>query len=35
MIHGTEVALDAHLDWVVFQIDIANIFNAISSKAIF
>jgi len=32
---GIQVAVDLHLDWVVFQVDIANTFKTISCKAIF
>ncbi len=35
MVHGIITILDAHLDWVVFQVDIANAFNTILHKAIF
>jgi hypothetical protein len=35
MVHGLQAILDAHLDWVVLQVDIASVFNTISCKAIF
>jgi hypothetical protein len=35
MVHGIKTTLDAHLDWVVLDVDIANAFNTISCKAIF
>ncbi len=35
MVLGIQAILDAHHDWVVFQVDITNIFNTISHKAIF
>ncbi len=31
---GIQATMDAHLDWVVFQVDIANAFKTISCKAI-
>jgi regulator of sigma D len=35
MIHNIQATLDAHLDWVVLQVNIINIFNTILHKAIF
>ncbi len=35
MVHGIRVTLDAHLDWVVLQVDITNAFNIVLCKAIF
>jgi len=35
MVLGIQAILDAHHYWVVFQVDIMNIFNTISRKAIF
>ncbi len=35
MVHGIKPILDAHLDWVVFQVNIANVFNIVSCQAIF
>jgi len=35
MVHGLQAILDAHLDWLVLQVDIASVFNTISCKAIF
>jgi hypothetical protein len=29
VVHGINATLDAHIDWVVFQVDIANDFNII------
>ncbi len=33
--HGIWVILDAHPNWVVFEVDVVNIFNTISHKSIF
>jgi len=35
MAHGFQAILDAHLNWVVLWIDIANVFNTNLRKAIF
>jgi hypothetical protein len=35
MVYGIWATLDAHTNWVVLQVDIANAFNVISCKAIF
>jgi hypothetical protein len=35
MVHVIWVSLDAHPNWVVFQIDIANVFNTMWHEAIF
>jgi hypothetical protein len=35
IVHGIRATLDAHLDWVLFQIEIANAFNIVLRKAIF
>ncbi len=35
VLHGIWATLDAHLDWVVLHVDIANAFNTISRKTIF
>jgi hypothetical protein len=35
MIHNIHATLDAHLDWVVFQVDIINVFHTILHKTIF
>jgi hypothetical protein len=35
VVDGIQATLDAHLDWVVFQVDIVNIFNTILCKVIF
>jgi hypothetical protein len=35
MAHGIQVILDVHLDWVVLQVDVVNIFHSILCKAIF
>ncbi len=35
IIHGVQVFLDVHLDWVVLKMDVTNAFNTISWRAIF
>jgi len=35
MVYGIWATMDAHSNWVVLQVDIANAFNTISYKAIF
>jgi hypothetical protein len=35
IIHNIMCTLDLHLDWVVFQLDMANTFNLMSRKVIF
>jgi len=35
MVHGIQVALDVHFNYVVLQMDVVNAFNIISHKAIF
>ncbi len=35
MVHGIYATLDSHFDWVMFQVDIANVFNTILHKTIF
>jgi len=35
VVHGIRTALDVHPDWVVFQMDVMNVFNTILRKAIF
>jgi hypothetical protein len=35
MVHGIWATLDAHPNWVVLEVDIVNVFNTISRKAIF
>jgi hypothetical protein len=35
VVHGIWATLDAHLNWVVLEVDIVNDFNTIKRKAIF
>jgi hypothetical protein len=35
VVHDIRTALDVHLDWVVLQVDVMNVFNTILCKAIF
>ncbi len=35
VVHNNQVALNVHLDWVVVQVDMVNIFNSISHNVIF
>jgi hypothetical protein len=35
LVHGIQVVLDVHLDWVVLQVQVMNIFNIILFKALF
>jgi len=35
MVHGIQMMLDLHLDWVVLQVDIHNSFNLVSQSTIF
>jgi hypothetical protein len=35
MVHDIQGVLDVHLDWVVLQVDVVNIFNSILHKVIF
>jgi hypothetical protein len=35
MVHGIQVTLDAHPNWVVLQVNIANTFKTILCKVIF
>jgi hypothetical protein len=35
MMHGIQVALNVHPNWVGLQVDVINTFNFISHKAIF
>ncbi len=35
MVHGIQVTLDVHLNWVVLQVDITNVFNIVSRRVIF
>jgi hypothetical protein len=35
MVHGIWAILNVHLDWEVFQVNIANAFNIVSCKVIF
>jgi hypothetical protein len=35
MVHGIQVMLDLHLDWVVLHVDVHNAFNLVSLLAIF
>jgi hypothetical protein len=35
MVHVVKTMLDLHLEWVVLQVDVQNMFNSISQIAIF
>jgi hypothetical protein len=35
MFHGVRAMLDLHLEWVVLQVDVRNMFNLISQTTIF
>jgi hypothetical protein len=35
VVHNIRTVLDVHLDWVVFKVDVTNVFNTILCKAIF
>jgi hypothetical protein len=35
MVHGIQVILNVHLDWVVLQVDVVNAFHSILRKAVF
>jgi hypothetical protein len=35
MIHGIKCTLDLHPNWVVFQLDVVNVFNLVLRKIIF
>jgi hypothetical protein len=35
VVHGIQPTLDAHFNWVLLHVDIANTFNIISHKAMF
>jgi hypothetical protein len=35
VVHGIQMMLDLHLNWVVLQVDIRNSFNLVSQSAIF
>jgi hypothetical protein len=35
IIHGVQTTFDVHLDWVMFQVDVTNVFSTISHKTIF
>jgi hypothetical protein len=35
VLHGIQVILDAHPNWVALQVDLINVFNTISCKVIF
>ncbi len=35
VVHNIQIVLDVHADWMVFKVDIMNVFNTILWKAIF
>jgi hypothetical protein len=35
VVHNIRITLNIHLDWVVLQVDITNVFNIISHRVIF
>jgi hypothetical protein len=35
MVHGIQITLDVHLDWVVLQVNVVTAFHSILRKAIF